>query len=172
MDFNEGNAKIDFKDIKLNYYSIELSFLIFRMVMYYQFLPEWIDWQMDGQFLIDKENREVFVEDSARIKTVDILFHLINIEISENSIANLGIFDSEFRRFGYENTGKNVLKDVLKELKSIKKDFSFHLIVRNFALKNYNYNEGVTKKNYYDKINKENNFKYFESKSKSKKLIK
>jgi hypothetical protein len=171
MDFMEGNIKIDFKDIKLNFYCIELGFLISRMVMYYQFMPEWIDWEMDGKFLIDKDNREIFVQDSANIKTVDILFHLINLEISENLVANCGIFDLEFNHFGYENNKKNGFsKDVLKKLKSIKKDFSFHVIVRNFGLKNYNYTEEVTKKNYYDKIYNESNYKYFESKMKSKKI--
>lgn len=166
IDFTDNsNIKIDFKEIKINYYTIELSFLIAKIVMYYQFLPEWIDWQMDGQFLIDKENRDIFIQNSARIKSVEILFSLITVEISENSLATIGIFESDIPN--YDIKDKKGLKDVLKELKSLRKEFSFHIILRNFGIKVYNYLEENTK-NYYDKINQENNFKYFDSTMKSK----
>ncbi len=161
INFYEANEKISFDEIKIYYYCLELSFMITKISTYYQFFPEWLDYHLNWQFMIDNNKREKLIFENAKISTIDIFFKLISIEIKENNIATCSIFDADLKTLNMESAGDNkYVKNALKKLKMIKKDYSSLLIVRNFILKVYDYTE-IKLKNYRDKINFEDNFVYY-----------
>lgn len=140
--------------------------MITKISTYYQFFPEWLDYHLDWQFMIDDNKREKLIFENARISTVDIFFKFISIEIKENNIATCSLFDTDLQTLVMEKADNKTVKHALKNLKVIKKDYSSLLIVRNFDLKVYDYLE-VKLKNYQDKINFEENFSYYDTVSKS-----
>lgn len=164
--FYEGNVKISFEEINIYYYCLELSFMITKISSYYQFFPEWIDYHLDWQFMIDENKREKLIFENAKINTVDIFFKLISIEIKENNIATCSLFDIGMQTLAMEKADNKTVKQALKKLKNTKKDYSSLLIVKNFDLKVYDYTE-IKLKNYHDKINIGENILYYDTVSRS-----
>jgi hypothetical protein len=140
--------------------------MIAKISTYYQFFPEWLDYHLEWQFMIDDNKREKLVFETAKISTVDIFFKFISIEIKENNIATCSVFDTGLQTLKMEEEDIKTVKLALKALKNIKKDYSSLLVVRNFDLRVYDYVE-IKLKNYQDKINFRENFTYYDSVSKS-----
>lgn len=162
INFYDSAVRISFNEIKINYYCLELSFMITKISTYYQFFPEWLDYHLDYRFMIDNNKRENLIIQQAKINNVDINFNFISIEIKENIIATCSVFDADLNSMNLENPDKKSVKNILKQLKSIKKDYSSVLIVKNFTLRIYDYYENSLKF-YPDKINFEENFIYFDN---------
>jgi len=141
--------------------------MIAKISTYYQFFPEWLDYHLDWQFMIDNNKREILVFENAKISTLDIFFKLISIEIKENNIATCSVFDTDLQSLNTDNPVDNkTIKNALKKLKAIKKDYSSLLIVRNFILGIYDYTE-IKLKSYQDRINSEDNLIYYDSVTRS-----
>jgi len=140
--------------------------MITKISTYYQFFPEWLDYHLDWKFIIDNNKREKLVIESERTSTVDILFRFISIEIKENNVATCSVFDTDLQMYKMETADNNTVKNALKTLKSIKKDYSSLLIVRNFTLRVYDYVD-VKLKNYTDMINPNNSILYYDKITKS-----
>jgi hypothetical protein len=150
INFFENPTKIDIsiEEVNINYYCIELAGAISKIMSYYLFFPDWIDYYFIRRFIVDQDTyKQKFVFSGIKKDTVTILFERIKIEVKDFNISSAGILN--LSQSDYLSLESKSEKEIIEILKKNKRSLltvlltNFNISVedtRKSELKNKNFN--------------------------------
>ena len=123
IEFKETENRINllFEDIIINAYTPRVAAFIQKISTFYTFFPDWIDYYLTLQFLIDENTYiEKYKVERSRKKAVKLTFVNVKVGINDNAIAQASILQAN--KEDLKKAAEVSDSQVIKYLREIKKD--------------------------------------------------
>ena len=166
IEFKDDIHQINllFEDIKINAYTTRAACFIMQWATFYTFYPDWIDYCLTDQFLIDPiTGNELYRTERNKTRGIKLTFTNISVGINDSVISQAAILQA--KKDEVNQLAKKADSDIIRYLKEIKKDL-LTIQVENFTIEvnstktvNYISNSNFLAKYYVDTITRQSEIK-------------